>query len=85
MDSVFYFVDPVDQEEKLIIEHYSRFTADYVLRETQKMTDRYDTKNLLWSSVFLGQSISDQQRANIAKFPDAESNGPVMWMHLVAE
>ncbi|MGH3053547.1 MAG: hypothetical protein ACRDL7_01040, partial [Gaiellaceae bacterium] len=85
MDSVFYFVDPVDNEEKCIIEHFSRFTPDYVLKETEKMTDEYDIQNLQWSADFLIVSISKQQKANIAKFPHADNNGPLTWMYLVSE
>ncbi|MGH3053676.1 MAG: zinc finger CCHC domain-containing protein, partial [Gaiellaceae bacterium] len=85
MDSVFYFIDPVDKEEKMIIEHYSRFTADYVRKETSKMSDEYDLQNLQWSADFLSASLSKQQKANIAKFPEAENNGPLLWMHLVGE
>ncbi|MGH3054009.1 MAG: hypothetical protein ACRDL7_03410, partial [Gaiellaceae bacterium] len=85
LDSVFYFVDPIDKEEKLIIEHYSRFTTDFILAKTQRMTDEYDRVNLQWSADFIMASLSEQQKCNILKFPNAENNGPVTWMHLVNE
>ncbi|MGH7974499.1 MAG: hypothetical protein ACREBR_03140, partial [bacterium] len=86
MDSVLYFVDPLDMTERSIIEYYARFTPEFVRQQTINMiSNTFDAKNIAWSGQFLFNSISIDQQNALEKYQIEGSNGPLIWMYLIHE
>ena len=86
MDSVFYFVDPVDKLEKSIIQHHARFTLKDIKDAVVKFSgDQYDRQNLEWSERFLTGSIATSLQKSISKYSTIDMTGPELWMLIVQE
>ncbi|MGH7954848.1 MAG: hypothetical protein ACREOZ_02685 [Gloeomargaritales cyanobacterium] len=64
MDSVFFFTDPEDNQEKNIIKCYSKFTKEDVASETEAriLVDQHDAEYVNWSGEFLYNSLRIQQQ-----------------------
>ena len=86
MDSVFYFVNPTDNTDRLsIFNFHSRFTASEVTRQVKEnhsnyTYDKYDTDNLDMSYVWLMDALDDTLKIAIRPQLVPNMSGPELFM-----
>ena len=91
MDSVFYFVNPTDNTDRLsIFNFHSRFTASEVTRQVKEnhsnnTYDKYDTDNLDMSYVWLMDALDDTLKIAIRPQLVPNMSGPELFMTIVSE
>jgi len=88
MDSVFFLLDLMDGIKKSLIKNHGQFTMTQVQDHVMQLIagrDKYDKTNLMWSTIYLMNSLSILQKTKLQKYFTTGMEGPILWMYIISE